>query len=36
MNTIMAIIEAAINSRPLTQDDGPDALTQPTFFMEAA
>jgi len=27
MKTILASIEAAINSRPLTQDDGPEALT---------
>ena len=27
MNTILASTEAAIKSRPLTQDDGPEALT---------
>jgi hypothetical protein len=27
MNTILTSIEAAINSRPLTQDNGPEALT---------
>ena len=32
MNTILASIEAAINSRPLTQDDGPEALT-PAHFL---
>ena len=32
MNTILASIEAAINSRPLTQNDGPEALT-PAHFL---
>ena len=32
MNTILASIEAAFNSRPLTQDDGPEALT-PAHFL---
>jgi len=32
LNTILASIEAAINSRPLTQDDGPDTLT-PAHFL---
>jgi hypothetical protein len=32
MNTILVSIEAAINSRPLTQDDGPEALT-PAHFL---
>jgi len=32
INTILASIEAAINSRPLTQDDGPEALT-PAHFL---
>jgi len=32
MNTILASIEAAIKSRPLTQDDGPEKLT-PAHFL---
>jgi hypothetical protein len=32
INTILASIEAAINSRPLTQDDGAEALT-PAHFL---
>ena len=32
MNTILASIETAINSRPLTQNDGPEALT-PAHFL---
>jgi hypothetical protein len=32
VNTILASIEAAINSRPLTQDDGVEALTPPHFL----
>ena len=32
MNIILASIEAAINSRPLTQDDGPETLT-PAHFL---
>jgi len=32
LNTILASIEAAINSRPLTQDDGPETLT-PAHFL---
>ena len=32
MNTILANIKPAINSRPLTQDDGPETLT-PAHFL---
>ena len=32
MNTILASIDAAINSRPLTQNDGPEALTPDHFL----
>jgi len=32
MNSILTSIEAAINSRPLTQDDGPETLT-PAHFL---
>jgi len=32
LKTILANIEAAINSRPLTQDDGPETLT-PAHFL---
>ena len=32
LNTILASIEAAINSRPLTQDDGPETLTSAHFL----
>jgi hypothetical protein len=32
VNTILASIEAAINSRPLIQDDGPEELT-PAHFL---
>jgi len=32
LNTILAIIEADIKSRPLTQDDGPETL-KPAHFL---
>jgi len=32
LNTILAKIEAAINSRSLTQDDGPETLTPADFL----
>jgi len=32
LNTIFTSIESAINSRPLTQDDGPETLTPAHFF----
>jgi len=32
LNTILTSIEAAINSHPLTQDDGPETLT-PAHFL---
>jgi len=31
-NTILTSIEAAINSRPLTQDDGPETLIPANFL----
>jgi len=35
LNTILASIEAAINSLPLTQDDGPETLT-PAHFLHGS
>ena len=32
LNTIFTSIEAAINSRPLSQDNGPETLTPAHFF----
>ena len=34
LNTILTSIEAAIKSRPLTQNDGPETLTPAHFHYE--